>query len=162
MCYGRMIGRGEFLAKVRSDLNRESGRLAVVRMLRETSRITRSAKSMGLSPSAASRAAAAETFDRLLTEPRRRPGPGRLPPLLMIYVPSFELGRLLYQLGNQMYKFLFDLTDGGSWPLKVMRRWVAPPQRPGEIFRARAGARQGRFAWGSFRSTTCPDGAWPR
>src|ERR1700722_16738431 len=56
-----------------------------------------------------------------------------------------------------LYKFLFDLTDGGSWPLKVMRRWVAPPQRPGEIFRARAGARQGRFAWGAFRSTTCPD-----
>ena len=35
---------------------------------------------------------------------------------------------------TRLYKFLFDLTDGCGWPLKVMRRWVAPPQRPEEIF----------------------------
>ena len=40
-----------------------------------------------------------------------------------------------------------------------MRRWVCLPRRPRGIFRAPAGARQGRSAWGSFRNTTCPDGA---
>src|SRR5208337_3646807 len=58
-------------------------------------------------------------------------------------------GRLaLAAHGLDLYRFLFDLTDGEGWPLLFMRRWVGQPRRPVWISLAPWAGREGTSAWG--------------